>query len=236
MHKSFALRAQTLIKLDGDGSMSATNSRLLTLFFPWIMIPVGAACILTIDHPVGAYFSGHKVDGIAADSLHAAEQFGTPYGQLLVLSGILAATRWQDRRPLRMFLGASAAGLAANLFKLFFSRTRPREFDFDAQGILEGFGDLLPLGHGGSAIQSIPSAHTACAFGFAAMLTWAYPNGRSMFILFGFLVGLQRVCVAAHFPSDVFLGATLGWFIASTFTMTYRGWNWFTEFEKRSQS
>jgi len=195
---------------------------------------MGFACIFTIDHPVGAYFAEHKADGVWGDFLQAAEHFGTPYGQLMALFGILAATRWQDRRPLRIFLGATAAGLVANVLKLFFARTRPRAFDFDAQHILEGFGSLFPMGHGGSGVQSIPSAHTACAFGFAAMLTWAYPNGRSMFILFGFLVGLQRICVAAHFPSDVFLGATLGWFIASTLTMTYRGWNWFTEFENRS--
>lgn len=214
--------------------MSAKNSQLLTPLFPWIMIPVAVACIFTIDYPVGAYFSENKVTGALEDFLHAAEHFGTPYGQFMVLFGIMAATQWQDRRSLRIFLGASAAGLTANALKLFFSRTRPRSFDFDAHSIVDGFGGLFPLGGGGSAIQSIPSAHTACAFGFAALLTWAFPNGRSIFILFAFLVGLQRICAGAHFPSDVLLGATLGWFVASLFTMTYRGWNIFTEFEKRS--
>ena len=51
---------------------------------------------------------------------------------------------------------------------------------------------------------------TANVFGLAIGLTWAYPQGRWLFLLFAALAGLQRIVFEAHFPSDVLFAAGLG--------------------------
>lgn len=194
--------------------------RLEQVVIPSLLFVLGLISLLTIDHSVGKYFAEHKLPGELREFIDAAEHFGTPYGQLLGLLCVAAATGWQERRVVRIFLGTSIAGLAANVVKLLIARTRPRAFDFDTAGILEGFVGLLPLGMGGSSIQSFPSAHTASAFGFAALLTWAFPRGRNTFIVLGLLVGIHRISTSAHYPSDVFVGAAVGWLVGLWFTGT----------------
>ena len=181
------------------------------------------------DAPIGAIFAAHPVQGAIGEFFDAAEQFGTPFGQiilLLILSRLMAispsGTRcsW-DPRVLRIFVTTVLAGLSANVGKLLVARTRPREFDF-ALPLVDGFGDWFPLGHGGNGIQSFPSAHTASAFGFAVALGWLWPKHRVLFFCLAILVGLQRISVAAHFPSDVIAGATLGFTVATLYLSN--GW------------
>lgn len=82
-------------------------------------------------------------------------------------------------------------------------------------------------------MQSFPSAHTASAFGFAAVLSSAYPKGKPVFLLLAALTGFHRIAFSAHFPSDVFFGAALGWFVGCLFSSE----NWlgrkFNQLEQR---
>jgi membrane-associated phospholipid phosphatase len=115
------------------------------------------------------------------------------------------------------FVAATAAGLSADIVKLVIARTRPRAFDFDAHSLAEGFTKIFPLWSGGSAMQSFPSAHTASAFGFAALMTSLYPQGGPAFVTLATLTGMQRIGAGAHFPSDVSVGAALGWLVGVAF-------------------
>lgn len=69
--------------------------------------------------------------------------------------------------------------------------------------------------------NSFPSGHTQMAFTVATCLLWAYHRTgklkwRGMAIILGVasLVGISRIYVGAHFPSDVLGGAVLGSFTA----------------------
>lgn len=65
--------------------------------------------------------------------------------------------------------------------------------------------------------SSFPSGHAVGAFSVATIVANRYHNHRwAPFLLYGFAtaVSFSRVTTRAHFPSDVFLGAALGYTIA----------------------
>lgn len=178
---------------------------------PAVLAILGICCFFLLDSFVGQTFARQKLGGELADLLGAAEHFGTPYGQLLILISLFLVLETRERRLVRVFAGACAGGIMADVIKLLIARTRPRSMDFQAHSLAESFTGLFPFGAGGSAAQSFPSAHTACAFAFAALLSWLYPRGRNWFITLALLTGLQRICSGSHFPSDVCFGAAVGW-------------------------
>ncbi|HSB79589.1 MAG TPA: phosphatase PAP2 family protein [Candidatus Methylomirabilis sp.] len=57
---------------------------------------------------------------------------------------------------------------------------------------------------------SFPSGHATTAFATALILSFWYPRYTSLFLTLAVLVGLSRVVLGAHFPSDVLAGAVLG--------------------------
>ena len=63
-------------------------------------------------------------------------------------------------------------------------------------------------------IGSFPSGHTSAAFAVATVFAKRYPDRRwvrwAAYGLAG-LVGFSRISLESHFPSDVFLGAVLGY-------------------------
>lgn len=66
---------------------------------------------------------------------------------------------------------------------------------------------------------SFPSGHTGCAFAMATVLYFCFPQDYGIFfLLFAILMGLSRLYVGAHYPSDVLAGGIIGSFIGG---MTY---------------
>lgn len=61
---------------------------------------------------------------------------------------------------------------------------------------------------------SFPSGHTAAAFSGAWVLSTVWPKRAPIFFSMASLVGFSRVYVGAHYPGDVFFGATIGMLIA----------------------
>lgn len=57
---------------------------------------------------------------------------------------------------------------------------------------------------------SFPSGHTLHAFAFALLLSAFHPGLAPLLWSFAVLVGLGRVVLGLHFPSDVLAGAALG--------------------------
>lgn len=93
------------------------------------------------------------------------------------------------------------ATLLAESLKLAFGRQRPFEGD--------GFGHI---GKGGS---SFPSEHAIGTFAIASVVAREYPNPFVEIGAYGLAsaVSFARVTAGQHFPSDVFVGGVLGYFI-----------------------
>ena len=57
---------------------------------------------------------------------------------------------------------------------------------------------------------SFPSGHTTAAFTIGVMLSLFCPPITFLLILLASLVGISRIYLGVHYPSDVFAGAILG--------------------------
>jgi membrane-associated phospholipid phosphatase len=142
------------------------------------------------------------------------EPFGHLVGVVIASSLVLLLGRNQWKAGLSVFWAGLFGGLAANLGKLLLGRVRPRNFDFatfDSHATITGW---MPLLSEGSAGQSFPSAHTATAVALAVFLGSLYPRTRWFFFAMTLLVMGHRVHSGAHYPSDIFTGAALGWLVA----------------------
>jgi undecaprenyl-diphosphatase len=106
-------------------------------------------------------------------------------------------------QALYFFVVIAGSGLLAQLLKHMLGRARP--------GLVGTFGaahfDVLSLK---AVYASFPSGHTTTAFAAAVALLPLMPKyGRWLFAVAG-IVGLSRILVGAHYPTDVVGGALLG--------------------------
>lgn len=77
--------------------------------------------------------------------------------------------------------------------------------------------------------HSFPSGHTLSAFGIAAVIVLAGKAPRSIALLAllgAMLVGLSRIAVGAHWPTDVLAGAAGGWLAGAFGVMLAQRWAW----------
>jgi membrane-associated phospholipid phosphatase len=105
--------------------------------------------------------------------------------------------------------------IVAEVLKTATRRERPQYFSAGgnfADSWWEGPGGV-GLGHGG-----FPSGHAIAAFSVATVMSRRYGKTHRWvpFVAYGLAatVGLSRVTTLAHFPSDVFLGAALGYSVS----------------------
>jgi len=130
--------------------------------------------------------------------------------------GVLFVLHDRNRhRGAAVFLSASSAGAIAELLKLVFGRERPVE-----DGVLQsGWYHFRPLFSGfrdGSNL-GLPSSHAAVAFGGCLMLAALVPNTRRFLLLLATGCAITRMLTGAHFGSDVYLGAVVGWLVSLFF-------------------
>jgi len=150
----------------------------------------------------------HSVASPAATRVMlAASLFGGP--SFLVPAGLLAALtffiRGWRRGALLVVITLAGAGLLNWLLKLLFARVRP-----------EAFFDYYPL----PGSPSFPSGHSLFAAsvfgGLAALLSPRLKNHAmkiavwSAAVVLAGLVGLSRVYLGVHYPSDVLAGYSVG--------------------------
>ncbi|WP_197453404.1 phosphatase PAP2 family protein [Caulifigura coniformis] len=185
---------------------------------PALLVALMLLAIVFVDVPLASVMKGGSLPDGIDKFLEAGEHFGTFYGHILAFLLIAALDPAHRRGIVRLAAAAWSAGLTANVVKLCIARTRPKYFDFSSLTAGHGFLGFAPGLSGGSRIQSFPSAHTATAVGFAIALSHLYPRGRTVFLLFAGIVGLQRIATSSHFASDVLAGAFVGWIVGHVFT------------------
>jgi len=91
------------------------------------------------------------------------------------------------------------SGVAAQILKEVADRPRPTVIVPDHRLLIE----MLRY-------NSFPSGHTATSFAIAVVAGACYRRWRIPLLLAAALVGVSRVYVGVHFPSDVLAGALLG--------------------------
>ena len=158
------------------------------------------------DLPIQLWAHSYENPSLDAWML-AFSMFGSP-GLMALFCGAASFYLWmkQRRADLLFFLVATiGAGLLNQIGKLSFRRVRP-----DLWMSIDPRQDF-----------SFPSGHAMGTMAlFAAVLVLLWPTKwRAPFLVFGaifvFLVGLSRIYIGVHFPSDVLCGwlASLSWVV-----------------------
>ena len=97
----------------------------------------------------------------------------------------------------------TVAGIVCNLIKYIFGVSRPKYF------FLEGY-ERLNFFNFEHKISSFPSGHTQAAFSLAVLFIIYFRRHFLIIILLATMMGLSRIFMSMHFPSDLIAGAYLG--------------------------
>jgi len=103
-----------------------------------------------------------------------------------------------------------AAGIAVNLMKVLFGRSRPGAY-FEAGAW--GF-DPFSIGYD---FNSFPSGHAAVVGAIAMALVFIAPRLWPLFAAYAVTIGFTRVLTESHYISDVIAGLFLGAIVAVAF-------------------
>lgn len=102
-----------------------------------------------------------------------------------------------------IFCSVLGAGVVVKVLKTFIGRARP--IFFEALDMTGFFPPSLDW-----AFNSMPSGHTTVSFAGLVMIGMLAPKYKVLTWTLAIIIGVSRVAVGAHWPSDVILGAFIG--------------------------
>jgi membrane-associated phospholipid phosphatase len=126
-----------------------------------------------------------------------------------ILDATALPARARMRRAVRalaalyVFASVAISGITANFTKYLLGRARPRHFD-------ESGSFAFDFWSSEASWASFPSGHSTTGMALGVALALLFPRLRSVFLCLGFWIGMSRVFVGAHYPSDVLGGCVLG--------------------------
>lgn len=127
--------------------------------------------------------------------------------------------RTGGRLSLYFFLTIGATSALVHLVKLIVGRARPELFaEYGAYSLTPfAYDDLY---------SSFPSGHSAAVGAFFGAFSMLVPRLRPLFLLGALAIGVSRVIVGAHYPSDVAAGLLLGLWtaIATAYVFARKVW------------
>ena len=140
---------------------------------------------------------------------------------LILLSLALMVFKPTRRFGTAMLLGVSIGAIFTNLFiKIVVARPRPYA---DPEGFYYPLWDMM--GRAVESDKSFPSGHTTAAF--ATMVpVFLVGNKRVSWtaLIFGFLMGVSRIYLVVHYPSDVLGGLIVGTIAGILGTLIAQRW------------
>lgn len=103
-----------------------------------------------------------------------------------------------------IFCSVLLAYLITGFLKILIGRARP---------LVEGAPYFSPWNYD-KYLHSMPSGHTAVSFAGLVMIGMLFPRVKWATWLLAIIIGVSRIYVGAHWPSDVVFGAFVGMFCA----------------------
>lgn len=100
------------------------------------------------------------------------------------------------------------AGLSGTLVYLYLKKRTRRPRPYAVNGMIE-------LGAQPLDQYSFPSGHTLHAIGFSTIVCYYYPEFIAFLIPVSILVAISRMILGLHYPSDVLVGAGIGFTAAA---------------------
>jgi membrane-associated phospholipid phosphatase len=97
----------------------------------------------------------------------------------------------------------AAAGIICNIIKYIFGVARPKYYFFEGFERVDFFNALHKA-------NSFPSGHTQAAFTLAILLAIYVNKYHWIIFTIASLMGISRIFMSMHFPSDILFGAYLG--------------------------
>jgi membrane-associated phospholipid phosphatase len=157
--------------------------------------------------PVVAFF---EIVTLAGDSAY------TLYPSLagIVAFAVLAGLASSDARKAAfrrlaglsgfIFVGVGLPSLVTTIIKRLVGRSRPEHLD------AVGAFDFRSLSWVDWTYQSFPSGHATTGFALCFVVGFLFPRAFPGMLVLAILVGLSRIVVGAHYPTDVVAGAAIG--------------------------
>lgn len=146
------------------------------------------------------------------------EQFGLIWAGILVCIFIWEYYPDYRRYILLFIISSILTGITVVFIKQLTGKLRP--------GLTEGVVTYLPLFEGMGRTNGVcfPSGHTTQAFVLATFLACLYPRLRVFFYIIAAITGSSRIVTTAHWPSDVYGGAILGYASTKGLFILYQQW------------
>lgn len=200
-------------------------------------LAIGAALFAILhpfDLPLFQAMSGfgERLGGDLRREWFAWQQYGQGVAIIVIAMLIWSLDPGRRRRLADLALCVALAQLASSAGKMLIGRPRPRPQFMDPHtfpgplGVypVQRNGDWV-LVHGwdraGGAnadIWSMPSSHTLFAVVVSVFLSTLYPRAWPIFAVLAAVVASARVVFGAHWPTDVVIGAAVGYAIGATVT------------------
>jgi membrane-associated phospholipid phosphatase len=213
--EDFAIQALSPFRVNGKQAVAAGAGLGITAGL--IVLDEG------IDKNVRSLAADHT---LIRDTSPTLTQFGSTYGLLTAVAYTGYSVIWDDEEAqMTSMLIAEAlitSGVWTRLGKLLAGRERPSAayvFSHEPGGRWSGLGGSLRR-HRNESISkfdAFPSGHTATAFAIATVFAKRYNESPYVPVFaysFATIVGFTRMIEHAHWASDVFAGACIGYLCA----------------------